>query len=127
MWPGPTAHLLLRPHAYIAAHAYAGKEQNQVDIRYTMIQICFYFNKDNNLNKFVRFTLKRINIIFFSFLSFSVESRLLASPPPASASPGAPSPTGGVTAPEVVGPIVSRAVPGWRYPRYHPWLHNLTR
>ncbi|XP_042869915.1 paired box protein Pax-9-like [Penaeus japonicus] len=72
-----------------------------------------------------------------SKISFSVESRLLASPPPTSthqgpapASPAHPTPTnpGQPTQPTPeVGPLVARAVPGWRYPRYHPWLHNLTR
>ncbi|XP_045605133.1 uncharacterized protein [Procambarus clarkii] len=70
-----------------------------------------------------------------SKISFSVESRLLASPPPTSShghtisSPAHPTPTNpahGTPAHEV-GPLVARAVPGWRYPRYHPWLHNLTR
>ncbi|XP_064121497.1 mucin-2-like [Macrobrachium nipponense] len=73
-----------------------------------------------------------------SKISFSVESRLLSSPPPTSAnqgqtnnaSPAHPTPTNpaqpSAASPDV-GPLVARAVPGWRYPRYHPWLHNLTR
>ncbi|XP_068229130.1 uncharacterized protein [Palaemon carinicauda] len=71
-----------------------------------------------------------------SKISFSVESRLLSSPPPTSTnqgqtntSPAHPTPTNPAQpspSPDV-GPLVARAVPGWRYPRYHPWLHNLTR
>ncbi|XP_042223299.1 paired box protein Pax-1-like [Homarus americanus] len=71
-----------------------------------------------------------------SKISFSVESRLLATPPPTSThqghntnSPAQPTPTNPAlgTAAHEMGPLVARAVPGWRYPRYHPWLHNLTR
>ncbi|XP_050738857.1 paired box protein Pax-2-like [Eriocheir sinensis] len=71
-----------------------------------------------------------------SKISFSVESRLLSSPPPTSvhqghsaSSPAQPTTTNPAhaAAAHEAGPLVARAVPGWRYPRYHPWLHNLTR
>lgn len=71
-----------------------------------------------------------------SKISFSVESRLLSSPPPTSvhqghsaSSPAQPTSTNPAhaAAAHEAGPLVARAVPGWRYPRYHPWLHNLTR
>ncbi|CAL4196940.1 unnamed protein product [Meganyctiphanes norvegica] len=80
-------------------------------------------------------------------ISFSVESRLLSSSPPVSggsgggdaSSPALPvvssagiiggphAPPPAAASPDQVAPLVARAVPGWRYPRYHPWLHNLTR
>ncbi|KAK8405028.1 hypothetical protein O3P69_001543 [Scylla paramamosain] len=69
-----------------------------------------------------------------SKISFSVESRLLSSPPPTSvhqghsetspAHPTSTNPSHAAAAHEA-GSLVALAVPGWRYPRYHPY--NLTR